>query len=458
VQDDVESKYTLGNKIGEGQFGVTRYVYPKAGKKEPLACKSISKLQANRPADMEAVRREIEILKEVGAHPNVPALVHVFEDTDCIHLVQELCTGGELFDRIIERGSYSERDAARIVKTMIEVVSYCHAQGVIHRDLKPENFLFKTNKERQDPSQHDELMAIDFGLSVRYRQGDVFADPVGSPYYIAPEVLRRSYTEKCDVWSVGVVMYILLTGEPPFGGANTSIIFENIRSGQLNMRKLAKVSEEARNLIQGLLNRDIDRRLTADQAKSHSWLSDGEASDLPLDLSVVEALKRFDATTKFRKLTLLYMSTELKSSDLQKIKKEFDEADIDKNGQITLDELQRVLERNGKSASAAEVEKLMKAMDMDGNGKIMYRDWIAATLKRRQVLDEEALLKAFRHFDVDDSGTITKDELAQCMEDSTPEEIETLVKQVDVNGDGQIDYGEFVRMMHAGIQEARVTL
>ena len=303
VEGEVETRYTVGDKIGEGQFGVTRYVYPKVGGQDPLACKSISKLQANRAADMEAIRREIDILKEVGEHPNVPALVHVFEDADSIHLVQELCTGGELFDRIIERGSYSEQDAARIVRTMLRVVAYCHGVGVIHRDLKPENFLFKTNKERSNPNEHDELMAIDFGLSVRFHSGDVFADPVGSPYYIAPEVLRRSYTEKCDVWSVGVVMYILLTGEPPFGGANASIIFENIRSGQLNMKKLATVSAEAQSLILGLLNRDVNARLSADQASHHPWLADGEASDLPLDLGVGGTRKPGGATTQVPKKT-----------------------------------------------------------------------------------------------------------------------------------------------------------
>jgi len=447
---NLKDHYRLGEKIGEGQFGVTKMAHPKHGNGPVLACKTISKSNVKfRQADRDDVRREISILKTLGDYEHIVQLKAVFEDTKAIHLVQELCTGGELFDRIINKGRYSEADAARIMHTMCKVVSHCHANGVIHRDLKPENFLFKTNLEEKDPTAIDPLMAIDFGLSVHFKPGQVFHEACGSPYYIAPEVLRKKYGPECDVWSLGVIMYILLTGEPPFAGDTTQAIFESVMNGTLKMSKLRHISDDAKKLLQRMLTRDVKERITAVEAINHAWLADkGEGlSTKPLDLSVLQSLKRFDAASKFRKLVLIYMSSQLSTEDLQQLQAEFNEVDADGNGVITYDELQRVLEKQGQFLSREEIEKLLEGMDMDGNGCLKYEDWIAATLRRRQIQDESALHKAFEHFDTDHSGFITSDNLREIMKDSSPEEIDSIVKQVDTNGDGNIDYSEFAHLM-----------
>ncbi|MBA0819799.1 hypothetical protein Gohar_003754, partial [Gossypium harknessii] len=201
--------YEIGKKLGIGEFGITHQCFDlETG--EAFACKKIAKAKLRTEVDLEDVRREVEIMRHLPKHPNIVTFREAFEDKEAIYLVMELCRGGELFDRILAKGHYSERAAATIIKTILEIVKVCHEHGVIHRDLKPENFLFA------DESESAPIKAIDFGLSIFYESGQRFSDIVGSPYYMAPEVLKRNYGEEVDVWSIGVILYILLCGVPPF--------------------------------------------------------------------------------------------------------------------------------------------------------------------------------------------------------------------------------------------------
>ncbi|RWW71880.1 hypothetical protein BHE74_00020396 [Ensete ventricosum] len=207
--EDVHATYSFGRELGRGQFGVTHLVTNRATG-EVLACKSIATRKLTHRDDLEDVRREVQIMHHLTGHRNIVELRGAFEDRRSVNLVMELCEGGELFDRIISRGHYSERAAAALCREIVNVVHCCHSMGVMHRDLKPENFLF-LNKREDSP-----LKATDFGLSTFFKHGDVFRDVLGSAYYIAPEVLRRNYGPEADIWSAGVIVYILLAGVPPF--------------------------------------------------------------------------------------------------------------------------------------------------------------------------------------------------------------------------------------------------
>ena len=207
--EDVRSIYTIGKELGRGQFGVTSLCTHKATG-ERFACKTIAKRKLSTKEDVEDVRREVQIMYHLAGQPNIVELKGAYEDKQSVHLVMELCAGGELFDRIIAKGKYTERAAAALLRTIVEIVHTCHSLGVIHRDLKPENFLL-LSKDENAP-----LKATDFGLSVFFKQGEVFKDIVGSAYYIAPEVLKRNYGPEADIWSIGVILYILLCGVPPF--------------------------------------------------------------------------------------------------------------------------------------------------------------------------------------------------------------------------------------------------
>ncbi|XP_020888404.1 calcium-dependent protein kinase 2 isoform X1 [Arabidopsis lyrata subsp. lyrata] len=292
--------YSLGRKLGQGQFGTT-FLCLEKGTGNEYACTSISKRKLLTDEDVEDVRREIQIMHHLAGHPNVISIKGAYEDVAAVHLVMELCSGGELFDRIIQRGHYTERKAAELARTIVGVLEACHSLGVMHRDLKPENFLFVSKEE-------DSLLkTIDFGLSMFFKPDEVFTDVVGSPYYVAPEVLRKRYGPESDVWSAGVIVYILLSGVPPFWAETEQGIFEQVLHGDLDFSSdpWPSISESAKDLVRKMLVRDPTRRLTAHQVLCHPWVQiDGVAPDKPLDSAVLSRMKQFSAMNKFKKMAL----------------------------------------------------------------------------------------------------------------------------------------------------------
>ncbi|THU53410.1 hypothetical protein C4D60_Mb10t14110 [Musa balbisiana] len=374
---NVRDHYRVGKKLGQGQFGTTYLCVDKASGKE-YACKSIPKRKLLCREDYEDVWREIQIMHHLSEHPNVVRIKDTYEDSLFVHLVMELCAGGELFDRIIQKGHYSERKAAQLIKTIVGVVEGCHSLGVMHRDLKPENFLFASQDE--DAA----LRATDFGLSVFYKPGDTFSDVVGSPYYVAPEVLRKYYGPEADVWSAGVILYILLSGVPPFWAG-------------------------------------------------HPWIVDDRvAPDKPLDSAVI--------------------AESLSEEEIGGLKELFKMIDTDNSGTITFDELKDGMRRVGSELMESEIQALMNAADIDNSGTIDYGEFLAATLHMNKLEREENLVSAFSFFDKDGSGYITVDELSQACSEFGLDDVhlDDMIKEIDQDNDGQIDYNEFAAMMRKG--------
>ncbi|CAK9164717.1 unnamed protein product [Ilex paraguariensis] len=257
---DINQSYDLGRELGRGEFGIT-YLCTDVDTGEKFACKSISKKKLRTAVDIEDVRREVEIMRHLPKHPNIVSLKDTYEDDNAVHIVMELCEGGELFDRIVARGHYTERAAAAVMRTIVEVVQMCHRHGVMHRDLKPENFLFGNKKETAP------LKAIDFGLSVFFKPGQRFTEIVGSPYYMAPEVLKRNYGPEVDVWSAGVILYILLCGVPPFWAETEQGVAQAIIRSVIDFKRdpWPKVSDNAKDLVKKMLDPDPKSRLTAQE-------------------------------------------------------------------------------------------------------------------------------------------------------------------------------------------------
>ncbi|XP_010263084.1 PREDICTED: calcium-dependent protein kinase 1-like [Nelumbo nucifera] len=440
--------YNLGRKLGQGQFGTTFLCVEKATGKE-YACKSIAKRKLVTEEDVEDVRREIQIMHHLAGHPNVISIKGAYEDAVGVHVIMELCAGGELFDRITQRGHYTERKAAELARIIVGVVEACHSLGVMHRDLKPENFLFVNQKEDSP------LKTIDFGLSTFFKPGETFTDVVGSPYYVAPEVLKKRYGPEADVWSAGVIIYILLSGVPPFWAETEQGIFEEVLRGQLDFSSdpWPSISESAKDLVRRMLVRDPKRRLTAHEVLCHPWVQvDGVAPDKPLDSAVLSRLKQFSAMNKLKKMALRVIAESLSEDEIAGLREMFKMIDTDNSGHITFEELKAGLKRVGANLKESEIYDLMQAADVDNSGTIDYGEFIAATLNLNKIEKEDNLCVAFSYFDKDGSGYITQDELQQACQDFGIEDVclEEMIQEVDQDSDGRIDYNEFVAMMQKG--------
>jgi len=444
----LKNLYSVGRRLGQGQFGTTYLCIEKSTGKE-FACKSIAKRKLTSEEDLEDVRREIQIMHHLSGHPNVVAIKGAYEDITSVHLVMELCAGGELFDRIVKRGHFSERKAADLTRTIVGVVEACHSLGVMHRDLKPENFLF-SNKSEDSP-----LKSIDFGLSVFFQPGETFTDVVGSPYYVAPEVLRKHYGPEADVWSAGVILYILLSGVPPFWAETEQGIFEQVLQAQLDFSSepWPGISESAKDLIRNMLVRNPKKRLRAHQVLCHPWIQkDGVAPDKPLDSAVLSRLKQFSAMNKIKKMALRVIAESMSEEEIAGLKEMFKMIDTDNSGSITFEELKEGLKRVGCDLMESEIQQLMEAADIDNSGTIDYGEFVAATLHLNKVEREDHLFAAFSYFDKDSSGYITLDELQQSCHEFGIEDfqLEEMIREVDQDNDGTIDFNEFAAMMRKG--------
>ncbi|GLT82178.1 hypothetical protein SLE2022_005850 [Rubroshorea leprosula] len=447
---DISAQYELGRELGRGEFGVT-YLCTDVDSGDKFACKSISKKKLRTAVDIEDVRREVEIMKHLPKHPNIVSLKDTYEDDSAVHIVMELCEGGELFDRIVARGHYTERAAAVVMRTIVEVVQVCHKHGVMHRDLKPENFLF-ANKKETSP-----LKTIDFGLSVFFKPGEQFNEIVGSPYYMAPEVLKRNYGPEVDVWSAGVILYILLCGVPPFWAETEQGVAQAIIRSVIDFKRdpWPKVSDNAKDLVKKMLDPDPRRRLTAHGVLEHPWLQNArKAPNVPLGETVKARLKQFSVMNKLKKRALRVIAEHLSVEEVAGIKDAFAMMDTKNRGKINLEELRIGLQKLGQQIPDADLQILMEAADVDGDGALNYGEFMAVSVHLRKMANDEHLHKAFAFFDQNQSGYIEIEELRDALNDdvdtSSEEVINAIMLDVDTDQDGRISYEEFAAMMKAG--------
>eukprot|EP01026_Neomeris_dumetosa_P077859 TRINITY_DN840_c0_g1_i1.p1 TRINITY_DN840_c0_g1~~TRINITY_DN840_c0_g1_i1.p1 ORF type:complete len:408 (-),score=64.15 TRINITY_DN840_c0_g1_i1:368-1591(-) len=392
-------------------------------------------------------------MNHVAGHSRIVTLHDTFEDKHFVHIVMELCEGGELFDSIVESGMYSEKKAATVFKSMVDMIHHCHELGVMHRDLKPENFLLPT----KDKTRPQDIKATDFGLSRFFKPGDLLRELVGSPYYVAPEVLKKNYTHAADMWSLGVILYILLSGLPPFWGDSEEQIFKMVLKGHIDFATdpWPRISDAAKDCVKQLLTMDPSKRATSAQIMHHPWLiKEGVALDLELDSVVLKRMKQFAAMNKVKKVALMMIGQNLKEDEITGLKELFQSIDDNGDGTITLNELRKAMHDWGHKLQDDQLEEIMKHADVDGNGKIEYNEFVAMTMHVSRLEKEEVMAEAFREFDTDGSGFITQDELANALEKfHLNDNVQDLMAGVDKNRDGKIDFQEFVAMLREGNED-----
>jgi calcium-dependent protein kinase len=413
-----------GPVLGSGVSGLVRLVtHKKTGVEYAVKCLDLGLVGTKE--GLQQLREEIFIMCQLD-HPNIVRLEEVYESHSEIYLVQELCLGGELFDRLDEQPDYhyTEAECARLVKQMLSAVRYLHSKGIIHRDLKLENFLF-TSK-----AADSELKMIDFGLSKHFRFGEVHHEAVGTPYTVAPEVIKGSYDERCDIWAIGVITFLLFSGDPPFGGCGGPEPLMQVRSNILNGTFKFEpediwslVSDTGKHFVKSLLVTDPKKRPTAREAQKHSWLkhwasrdSSGNRQDNVLNPNVVKALVNFKEFSDMRKLLSEVLSFTLLPDQIKDLRKEFEIMDTDGSGEISLEALKKVLVTNAGAGSLGalteeEVEDIFNAMRVNkAETRIHWHEFIAAGLSQCQV-DDRNLRLAFDRLDGDHKGYITLDDI-----------------------------------------------
>lgn len=291
----IGSRYKMGELLGEGGYSQVKLAVDLVTK-EKVAVKIVKRVGID-PSDEQALRDEVQILKELD-YPNITKLYEFFEEPKSFYVVLEYLEGGELFDRIVKKAFYNEKEARDLVFILLKTIKYLHDKGIVHRDLKPENLLLKSK------DNDAEVTLADFGFAT-YSKGDDITNQCGTPGYIAPEILKCvPYGKTVDMWSFGVILYILLGGYPPFHDENQRALFKKIIKGDYEFHHdyWSGVSDEAKQLIQGLLTVDPKLRLTVDQALAHPWLGKAEELLASTDLqSNLKVLKKYIATRKLKK-------------------------------------------------------------------------------------------------------------------------------------------------------------
>lgn len=435
-------------KLGEGSYGSVS----KATNKSTKAIRAVKTISKSQMKNLERFKQEIAIMKMMD-HPNIIKLFETFEDHRNIYLVMELCSGGELFDRIIATGHFSEKEAAVLMQQIIRAVYYMHENSICHRDLKPENFLFMT----KDPIENNYLKIIDFGLSCKFSPDRVMETKAGTPYYVAPQVLSGKYDHQSDIWSCGVIMYVLLCGYPPFFGDTDADVLAKVRLGVFNFNPAdwKNVSDDAKSLIRYMLKMNSKDRYTAEQALNHDWIKNKapRATGVSLTGGFVDNLRGFRSQNKLKKAALHIIAGQLNEDQIKKLREVFMALDKNGDGLLTPVELKDGLQQAGLKEIPPDLQAIMEGVDADGSGVIDYTEFLAATLDKQQYMKEDVCWAAFRVFDRNGDGNISKEELKQVLQSSDVEDalglkaIADLMTEVDKNGDGMIDFQEFMEMM-----------
>mmetsp|Transcript_1527 Transcript_1527/g.3486 ORF Transcript_1527/g.3486 Transcript_1527/m.3486 type:complete len:491 (+) Transcript_1527:154-1626(+) len=447
-------KFTFGKTIG--QPGATGYacLATMDSKTGPVDCavKIIRKDKLASRTDpkmmVKCLNREIEIMQK-AKHKHVIKFLDAWEDSENIYIAMEACTGGELFDKIqlyFKRyGGFTEKVAARILRELFEGLLYLHKElKVAHCDLKPDNFLFK------DSSEQSPICIIDFGASKVVEQAKMLESFCGTIYYIAPEVWKGSYTNACDIWSMGVITYILLFGRPPFSDPrqSQSRIKRKILNGFEPIEKPGKGahfpsgsgrSTAAMDFISKCLITDSAKRMTAEEALLHPWLRGDEASDKKMDEMIMESIKNFSAENRFKKAILEELVDELDDNDTKLLQEQFKKLDTDGDAKISLKELGKMF------GCVKAASKLMGSLDIDGDGEVAVDEFRLAFLNRKISSQQDRLYKLFNKMDLDGNGLIDKREINKALKGKMEKkEIDALIKLVDKDGNKKLNFAEFL--------------
>ena len=443
----ISKDYIMGKSIGTGAFGTVRLCIHKATR-QTRACKILKKATQ----DIKALQEEVEILSKLS-HPNIMQLYEVYNDKTNFYIVSEFCQGGELFDAISKKGNFNENEASKIMKQVLSAITYSHQNNIVHRDLKPENILL------EDKGNDSIIKIIDWGCAKNFNKNEKLTNKDGTPYYIAPEVLEGNYDEKCDIWSCGVILYIMLCGYPPFDGESEEEILDKVKKGSFEFPKeeWKNISKDAIDLIEKMLTFESNKRISALECLRHNWFIKNKhkgISDKKTAKNIISNMKKFKRGKKLEQASIAFIVNQLISKDERKeLIKQFQDWDTNGDGVLSRDEIIEGYRKTYGAVDENEIDNIMKSIDLDGNGVIDYNEFLSCAFNRDKIMSKDNLELTFKAFDTDGSGKISADELMNVFMKGdkngnlNKEIFEKMVKDADQNGDGEISFDEFKNIM-----------
>ncbi|CAG9331723.1 unnamed protein product [Blepharisma stoltei] len=432
VDSGLAYTYKIGKQISTGNFGIVRQASLLNDPSQSFAIKTLQKSKIR--AHPNYLFQEIDIIKKLD-HPNIVKLYDVIEEPSCYHLVMEYCSGGELYDKISAQGNLDELETKRLIRQILLAVNHLHFNGIIHRDLKPENFLYEA----------DQLKLIDFGLSTFYTSGTMKA-MVGSPNYVSPEVLKSKYDLKCDIWAIGVITYVMLSGNFPFYGRNNKEIFSKIITGDYRFAESPwhNVSSCAKNFIRQLLVVKPKKRLSAFQALNHPWLQ--QVPKYVINSKFLLSLKEYNSACTFKKEILSLLARYLKSDEISDLNQIFFQINASCTGLITFEELSSSLEKVDSRLLDVKRIDIVKKLKFK-EGKLKYSDFLASVICSKTILTDKRLKQIFKILDTEKNGFLTAESLIKSFsrfgKSKNKSDVEKLIEDAHPWIAGQVNFKEF---------------
>jgi calcium-dependent protein kinase len=434
--------YDIGDVLGEGAFGCVRKGISLSTGNE-VAIKTILKSFVRRTDDTYAIL-EVEILRTLD-HPNILKFFDVIEDMRNYHIVTELCLGGELFSKIIKLRTVSESVGSGYFFQILSGLAFCHTHGVLHRDIKPENLLL------QNENEDSPIKIIDFGVS-NLGNGGVLSNvkQFTSIFYRAPEQFSGICSEKSDLWSVGVILYLMLSGHLPFKGKNEKQMAQSIANDELSFesKEWALISEDAKDLLRHMLEKDPELRWTAKEAFKHPWIQNGHSQYFltrSLSQSGFENLRKFRSGAQIQHAALEFIISHITSSrDIYNLQQAFIAIDYNGDGRLSVEEL--TVACLLLDFSKDDVYHILNEADANMNGFVDYTEFLTAATNWKKLLNKNKLELAFQAFDLTKDGFINLEELKEMLGNDinvTEEVWQQIFNEVDINCDGKIDFDEF---------------
>jgi calcium-dependent protein kinase len=465
----ITKRYEFGRTLGKGASCRVVEAKSKNGKNaSKVAIKIMSKAK---PISKDLYNHEINILKNLK-HPNILSLVSYEEDIAFYYIITKLCEGGELFDRIVDKNSkITEKQAAHLLRDSLIALKYCHDRNIVHRDLKPENFVFETKAEDSP------IVLIDFGVAKQVGDDEEVPDLVGTVYYLAPELvvqtpaykdrddiikLRRTgkVLKAADVWSMGVIAYVMMTGRPPFKGHQNNEIFNSIIKKQLLFPKDVELSESFKDFVRKILVKNPQYRMSLEDAINHPWIQGNTATNERINKDVVHYLLQFQYQSRLKKAITRLLAASMSKEPEEEVRKHFIRLDKDGDGYLDIKELQVLLMDLGIAESQAyyQAQEILKSGDLNNDNVIDFTEFKAIWYRKLLSKHEEYCHRVFQVFDDNRDGFIDPHELLGVFQGSLGhlekfsfEKVKQMISEVDLNKDGKINFAEFKNAMQESI-------